>query len=158
MQAQAHGPNATACMMRPGKSVKAPAITRAPRNIEIIALRCAGTRCLWAASTASGKVTRVKIDSKWIGLQGPQALIWLIRNEAMATASMSNTHIHPTKRWGIVPFGAASCTTPSVKAPSAAKAWTWMTGAASRSGASVIACLRDEAAPKRAIRAWPPPA
>jgi hypothetical protein len=36
-------------------------------------LRCAGTRCLWAASTASGKVTRVKIDSKWIAPRPPRS-------------------------------------------------------------------------------------
>ena len=62
-------------MMRPGRKVNAPAITSAPTKIEIIALRCCITRCLRACITASGSITSVKIDSAWIGLNGPTSLI-----------------------------------------------------------------------------------
>src|SRR5438309_7076621 len=37
------GPKITACMMRPGTSVNAPAMTSAPVNIEIMVQRCAFT-------------------------------------------------------------------------------------------------------------------
>jgi hypothetical protein len=51
--------------------VNSPAITSAPANMVIMALRCAITRWWRACSTATGSVTRVKIDSKWIALHGP---------------------------------------------------------------------------------------
>src|SRR5260370_37078779 len=37
------GPNTTSCMMRPGSSVNAPAMTSAPRKSEIMAKRCSAT-------------------------------------------------------------------------------------------------------------------
>src|ERR1700733_15073035 len=83
----------------------------------------------------SGTVISTKIDSKWIGLQGPHSLIWWIQNELAATASIKTTQIQPMVRWGNVPFGAASWITPSTNAAIAAKAWTGIAGAASKSGA-----------------------
>src|SRR5438445_13894126 len=50
--------------------------------------------------------------------------------------TMSTTQIQPRVRWGSVPLGAASCTAPSPKAAKAAKACSWIAGAAFSSGAS----------------------
>ena len=64
----------------------------------------------------------MKIDSRWIGLQGPTSRIWWIQNELTATAAISATQIQPMVRWGNVPLGAANWTMPSTKAAIAAKA------------------------------------
>src|ERR1700730_15450269 len=136
---QGDWPNTTACMMRPGRKVKIPAMTNAPTNRLIIARRCLRTSCCRARHTASGSIARVKIDSKWIGLNGPHSRIVWMKNELSTTASISTAQIQPIARCGIVPFGAASCSAPSAKAPSAAKAWIWMTGGAASSGARFIA-------------------
>ncbi len=69
-------------------------------------------------------------DSRWIGLQGPHIRMPWIRNDDALITSISTTQIQPSVRCGSVPFGAASCTMPSMKAAIAAKAWIWMTGAA----------------------------
>jgi hypothetical protein len=61
-----------------------------------------------------------------------------MKNELIATISINAAHDQPISRCGIVPFGAESWTTPTAKAVIAAKAWTWMTEGAWRSGASVI--------------------
>jgi hypothetical protein len=45
-----------------------------------------------------------------------------IQNELTATATIRLTKIQPSVRWGNVPFGAASWTTPSRNADMAAKA------------------------------------
>src|SRR6202165_3871091 len=132
------GPNTTWCMMRPGTSVNAPAMTRAPRKREIMARRCSATRWRCAAHTASGRGISVKIDSRGIGLHGPHSRIWWIRNELSATASMRPTKIQPMVRWGMVPFGAANCTMPSAKAAIAAMAWSAIGGGASSNGARVM--------------------
>src|SRR5437016_477707 len=50
--------------------------------------------------------------------------------------TMSTTQIQPRVRWGSVPLDAASCTAPSPKAAKAAKACSWIAGAAFNSGAS----------------------
>ena len=65
------GPNTTAYMTRPGSSVNRPAMTSAPVKMPIIALRWRWTRWRRACTTASGSMTSVKIDSRWIGLNGP---------------------------------------------------------------------------------------
>jgi hypothetical protein len=65
----------------------------------------------------------------------PHVSSW-IQNELVATVTMSRTQIQPMVRWGSVPLGAASCTAPSPKAAKAAKACSWMAGAAFNSGAS----------------------
>ena len=67
-------------------------------------------------------MTSVKIDSRWIGLQGPTSRIWWIQNELTATVAISVTQIQPRVRWGSVPLGAANWTRPSTKAAIAAKA------------------------------------
>src|SRR5712691_7613288 len=103
----AYGPNATACMMRPGRKVKRPAITSAPVKMLIIALRWLTTRWRRAWKTASGSITSVKIASKWIGLQGPHWRNSWIQNEVAATTIMSTTQIQPRVRCGSVPLGAA---------------------------------------------------
>ena len=64
----------------------------------------------------------VKIDSRWIGLQGPSKRISWIQNELAATMAIRPTQIQPTVRCGSVPFGAANWTRPSAKAAIAAKA------------------------------------
>ena len=60
-------------MIRPGSSVNSPAMTSAPEKISD---HDRGgdprRRCRCACHTPSGSVTSVKIDSRWIGLQGPQ--------------------------------------------------------------------------------------
>src|SRR5262249_42696978 len=73
---------------------------------------------------------------RWIGLHGPQMRSSWIQNDDAATTVISATQIQPTVRWGSVPLGAASCTAPSANAAMAAKACSWMAGAASSSGAS----------------------
>src|SRR6476661_75873 len=85
-----------------------------------------------------GSTTRVKIDSRWIGLHGPNSRIWWIQNELSATTAIRDTQTQPSVRWGKVPFGADNCTTPSRKAVMAAKAWRGIAGAASSSGARVM--------------------
>ncbi len=65
-----------------------------------------------------------------------------IQNKVAATMTMSTTQIQPMVRWGSVPLGAASCTAPSPKAAKAAKACSWIAGAAFNSGASDTAFLR----------------
>ncbi len=64
----------------------------------------------------------VKIDSRWIGLQGPTSRIWWIQNELTATVAIRATQIHPSVRWGNVPLGLANWTMPSTNAVMAAKA------------------------------------
>src|SRR5215831_3588654 len=123
-------------MMRPGMRVKRPATTSAPAKMAIMALRCLPTRWRRACKTASGSIASVKIASRWIGLHGPHMCSSWIQNELVATVTMSRTQIQPMVRWGIVPLGAASCTAPSPKAAKAAKACSWMAGAAFNSGAS----------------------
>src|SRR5437899_9688784 len=78
------------------------------------------------------------IDKRWIGLNGPHSRIVWIKNELSTTVSISPAQTQPTVRCGIVPFGAASWIAPSAKAPSAAKAWIWMTAGAANSGARLI--------------------
>lgn len=46
----------------------------------------------------SGTVTSVKIDSKWIGLQGPISRIRWIQNELTATDIIRQTQIQPIVR------------------------------------------------------------
>src|SRR5260221_10376192 len=82
----------------------------------------------------------VNTDSRWIGLHGPHSRISWMKNELTTTVSISAAQIQPNRRCGIVPFGAASWTAPSAKAPSAAKACHWMTAGAASSGARVIEC------------------
>src|ERR1700731_4019128 len=128
-------------MMRPGRKVKIPAISNAPTNRPSIARRCLRTSCCRARHTASGSIARVKIDSKWIGLNGPHSRIVWMKNELSTTASISPAQIQPNVRCGIVPFGAANCTAPSAKAPNAANACIWMMAGAANNGARVI-CAR----------------
>ena len=81
----------------------------------------------------------VKIDSRWIGLNGPtRRMVW-IQNELIATDAISNTQIQPIVRCGSVPLGAANWTMPSTNAAIAAKAWSGIAGAASSSGARLMA-------------------
>ena len=47
----------------------------------------------------------MKIDSRWIGLQGPTRRISWIQNELAATMAIRPTQIQPTVRCGSVPFG-----------------------------------------------------
>ena len=63
-----------------------------------------------------------KIESRWIGLNGPTRRISWIQNELIATTNISSTQIQPMVRCGNVPFGAANCTMPSANAAIAAKA------------------------------------
>src|SRR5882757_9008352 len=115
-------PKTTACMIRPGTNVNRPAITSAPAKIEIIVILWARTLWRRAARTPNTSMIGVKIDSRWIGLQGPNSLIWWIQNELSATTAISTTQIQPSVRCGSVPLGAANCTTPSTNAAIAAKA------------------------------------
>ena len=71
-----------------------------------------------------------------------------IQNEVAATITMSKTQIHPIVRWGSVPFGAASCTAPIAKAANAAKACSWIAGAAFNSGASDTALSPPHLTPR----------
>jgi hypothetical protein len=95
-------------MIRPGRKVNPPAITRAPVNNISIAMRCCAMSCRRACITASGNVTKTRMDSKWIGLHGPRSRIVWMNNELTATVSISMTHDQPIRRCGIVPFGAVS--------------------------------------------------
>ena len=58
----------------------------------------------------------VKIDSRWIGLQGPHSRISWIQNEVSADHQHQATQIQPSVRCGSVPLGAANWTMPSPKA------------------------------------------
>jgi hypothetical protein len=61
----------------------------------------------------------------------------------MLITSINTTHTQPIARWGSVPLGALSCTTPSAKAAIAAKACSLIAGLAERSGASVTAACES---------------
>ena len=74
-----------------------------------------------------------------MGLHGPHSRIVWMKSELPATVSISAAHTQPQRRCGIVPFGAESCTTPRAKALIAAKAWTWITAGAAKSGARLMA-------------------
>ena len=74
---RANFPNTTACMMRPGIKVNAPAITSPPK----------------------------KIASRWIGLHGPHSLISWMKNALTPTIVISTTQIQPTVRCGNGAFG-----------------------------------------------------
>jgi hypothetical protein len=126
-------------MIRPGSNVNRPAITSAPAKVKIITRRCPLTSWRCARHTPSGNTTKVKIDSKWIGLQGPNERIWWIQNELTATIAINAAQIQPSVRWGNVPFGATNWITPSPKAAIAAKACSGIWGAASSSGARLTA-------------------
>src|SRR3954469_8420663 len=129
-------------MMRPGTKVNSPARTSAPAKVEIIMIRWRRTLCVRAATTARTSATGVRIDSRWMGLQGPSSLIWWIQKEEIATTVIRATQIQPTVRCGSVPFGAANCTMPSAKAAIAANAWSGIAGAASSNGARLMAGSR----------------
>src|SRR5579864_4404351 len=87
-----------------------------------------------------------------MGLNGPHRRIVWMKNEVTTIVSISNTHTQPTRRCGIVPLGAASCTAPRPNAPIAANACTWMTAGAARSGASV---MRRSVSRYRRRPCWP---
>ena len=78
-------------MIRPGTKVNSPAISSAPANIAIMALRCWGTRWRRACRIANGSVASVKIDSRWIGLHGPHTRRSWIQNDVMQMTSISAT-------------------------------------------------------------------
>jgi hypothetical protein len=77
----------------------------------------------------------VKIDSRWIGLNGPtRRMVWIQRHRSHQQ--------HPDPADGPVrqrALGAANWTMPSAKAAIAAKAWSGIAGAASSSGARLMA-------------------
>ena len=58
-----------------GSKVNAPAIKRAPTNKPVMARRCCATSCRRARQTASGSMTSVNSDNRWIGLHGPHSRI-----------------------------------------------------------------------------------
>ena len=88
--------------------VETPAITSAPMSNAVIALRWRLTSCWRARQTAGGSITRTRIDKRWIGLHGPHRRMMWMKNELIATVSISVAHDHPIRRCGIVPFGAES--------------------------------------------------
>ena len=94
--------------MRPGTKVNPPAMTRAPTKRNSIAFRC--LRTLWrrAAVTATGRLTTVKSVKRCIALKGPNVQVVLTKSELTATTIINATHVQPTIRCPVVPFGLAS--------------------------------------------------
>jgi hypothetical protein len=79
-----------ACMMRPGRKVKSPAITRAPRKTDH-GLAVTGDRVASRMPHGKRHIARVKIANRWIGLHGPHKRISWMKNALMLTAAISAT-------------------------------------------------------------------
>jgi hypothetical protein len=58
-------------MIRPGSNVSSPATQRAGKHRDHDAAMRGDAMAGRPPHTPSGSITSVKIDSKWIGLQGP---------------------------------------------------------------------------------------
>ena len=63
---------------------------RAPVALDVVAMR--------APYGDRQQDQGTKIDSRWIGLQGPHNRIWWTQNELIATTAISATQSHPSAR------------------------------------------------------------
>ena len=129
-------------MIRPGHSVNTPATSKAPMKSHSITRRCWPTAWRLACRTPTGNSTSVKSDRPWITLNGPSWHSVCIQKDDSATTAIRATQIQPIARCGKVPFGSASCATPSRNAAIAASAWRITCGAAVKRGTSVMSDLR----------------
>ena len=93
-----HSPIATACMMRPGRNVKAPAITSAPKKMAIMTRRFFLHRMPARMPNGEREHDQRENRQQVNGTPRPPELISWMKKALTLTSVISPTQIQPTVR------------------------------------------------------------